>query len=397
MRRPHRKTRTGCLPCKQRKIKCDEEKPSCRYCVRHSTECSYNFAARSPPRIPFSSSQAVTMSIRSPPNPPTPNSVTTTTTDKPSFPNVPWNSLELLYHFTISTSRTIARDQAEESVWQVSVPRLALDHPFLMQGIFAIAALHLAHLRPGERDKYSVLAADHLQTALQSYRVALLKIDRENCHAVLACSALIVALSLGSSLSTTSGSVNSEGSEEASEGIFPIPDWFHFIRGASKIVFSSWPLLQDGFMLHTLHQPAHPEASSIATEDDAQLTKLAPLFEDGARAPSHVQERNQACREALKELRTAFDLAREPRSGGYNRRSAFRWPGKISDDFIALLSGKEPGALILFAHQCVLLKREEPCWYMDGHAARLISMVKDNLSEEWWCFIQWPLDQIHKK
>jgi len=40
-RRTHRKSRLGCQPCKQRKIKCDESKPVCANCVRREIECKF--------------------------------------------------------------------------------------------------------------------------------------------------------------------------------------------------------------------------------------------------------------------------------------------------------------------------------------------------------------------
>ncbi|KAF2494702.1 hypothetical protein BU16DRAFT_527705 [Lophium mytilinum] len=39
-RRPHRKSRSGCQQCKQRKIKCDERKPSCSHYRRLQSWCS---------------------------------------------------------------------------------------------------------------------------------------------------------------------------------------------------------------------------------------------------------------------------------------------------------------------------------------------------------------------
>lgn len=35
------RTRTGCLTCRQRKKKCDEEKPRCRACKRNKLDCSW--------------------------------------------------------------------------------------------------------------------------------------------------------------------------------------------------------------------------------------------------------------------------------------------------------------------------------------------------------------------
>ncbi|TPX09658.1 uncharacterized protein E0L32_009131 [Thyridium curvatum] len=37
----HRKSRTGCLRCKARRVKCDEDRPSCGGCSRHLVECVY--------------------------------------------------------------------------------------------------------------------------------------------------------------------------------------------------------------------------------------------------------------------------------------------------------------------------------------------------------------------
>ncbi|KAH9909997.1 hypothetical protein F4778DRAFT_789342 [Xylariomycetidae sp. FL2044] len=37
----HKKSRTGCLRCKQRRVKCDEVRPSCGSCTRHVVDCVY--------------------------------------------------------------------------------------------------------------------------------------------------------------------------------------------------------------------------------------------------------------------------------------------------------------------------------------------------------------------
>ncbi|CAN8098755.1 unnamed protein product [Discula destructiva] len=47
-RRSHRKVRTGCAKCKERKIKCDETKPSCWQCTRHNVVCDFSKSQPSP-------------------------------------------------------------------------------------------------------------------------------------------------------------------------------------------------------------------------------------------------------------------------------------------------------------------------------------------------------------
>ncbi|KAI0840237.1 hypothetical protein F5Y06DRAFT_263997 [Hypoxylon sp. FL0890] len=42
----HKKSRTGCMRCKQRRVKCDETRPSCGSCSRHEVECVYPNASQ---------------------------------------------------------------------------------------------------------------------------------------------------------------------------------------------------------------------------------------------------------------------------------------------------------------------------------------------------------------
>ena len=55
----HTKTRTGCLTCKGRRVKCGEERPSCARCVSAGRECSYGVQPKA--RI-FESSQQSSVS-----------------------------------------------------------------------------------------------------------------------------------------------------------------------------------------------------------------------------------------------------------------------------------------------------------------------------------------------
>ncbi|KAI0379922.1 hypothetical protein F5Y04DRAFT_258706 [Hypomontagnella monticulosa] len=44
----HKKSRTGCMRCKQRRVKCDENRPSCGSCTRHAVPCVYSTAGTIP-------------------------------------------------------------------------------------------------------------------------------------------------------------------------------------------------------------------------------------------------------------------------------------------------------------------------------------------------------------
>ncbi|KAI1138993.1 hypothetical protein F5Y05DRAFT_383246 [Hypoxylon sp. FL0543] len=47
----HKKSRTGCMRCKQRRVKCDETRPSCSSCSRHAVECIYPNASQGAAKV----------------------------------------------------------------------------------------------------------------------------------------------------------------------------------------------------------------------------------------------------------------------------------------------------------------------------------------------------------
>ena len=78
--------------------------------------------------------------------------------------------LSLLHHFTVSTSATLGFRQLTREVWQTSIPREACSHEFLMHGILAASAQHLAFLDPDRKAYFQVLSAHHQNRAIAGYK-----------------------------------------------------------------------------------------------------------------------------------------------------------------------------------------------------------------------------------
>lgn len=70
------------------------------------------------------------------------------------------------------------------------------------------------------------------------------------------------------------------------------------------------------------------------------------------------------------------------------------WPILISVEFMKLLGNWHPGALILLAHYCILLKKMEAHWYFAGRAAKLPPTIVHRLDLRWHCYIKWPLEEV---
>lgn len=95
--------------------------------------------------------------------------------------------LELVINWFTSAVYTISYDNYTLSLAQTFIPKQALEHGFLMHGILAISALHLAHPKSGEDQKdYIRVATAHHNEGLAMYRSELQNITTFNYSACIA-------------------------------------------------------------------------------------------------------------------------------------------------------------------------------------------------------------------
>lgn len=291
--------------------------------------------------------------------------------------------LELLHHFTTETCFTLSDQAKSHLLWQVAVPKEAFRHDFLMRGILAVAALHLAYLRPDEQEQFRQLAIQHQHLALSSFRSIMSKMDESNCHAFFALSSLIVVFAFASPRASESLAFT-ENSQEP-------PEWLPLIRGVHSILMSVWPwikagslggLLQDGFEQHT------PRELSEAA--DAQFNQLSRLCEAASSEPDVLD----AYKTAVDELRNCFVKLYTKTPTECEVSIAFLWPVVIPQKFIAMLNSRSPQALIVLAHYCVLLHHLDGYWWKRGWTGHLIANIIRELDESWHSWIQWPLSMV---
>ena len=101
-----------------------------------------------------------------------------------------------MHHFSTSSFATLSVKADRQEIWRVVVPKVAYSCDFLMHGLLAFSALHLASLKPENAFTYTEVAAMHQNIGLGSFRTALTNITDENCNAVFAFSSLVVGYAL---------------------------------------------------------------------------------------------------------------------------------------------------------------------------------------------------------
>ncbi|TGO68104.1 hypothetical protein BOTNAR_0030g00260 [Botryotinia narcissicola] len=130
----HRKTKTGCIRCRIRRVKCDECQPSCLNCKRHGVECKYeSTTSRNIPEKP-NTENFTAKELR---------------TEFPETSERRLRELTLLHHYTTNTSRTVTftnsanPDQTAIDIFTQIVPEMALTNEALLYSIYCISSLHL--------------------------------------------------------------------------------------------------------------------------------------------------------------------------------------------------------------------------------------------------------------
>ncbi|CZT03658.1 hypothetical protein WAI453_008975 [Rhynchosporium graminicola] len=393
-RKTHTKSRGGCVECKRRKQKCREQKPVCSGCTKRETACIYleveSHQARTTERNRFESDAS--------------SSISSPSSTSILQPMVSVNSqfslqdMELWHHYIVYTSE-------QTSVMFGRKPEIGLSCDYLLHGMLATAAIHQAYRHPDQRQKYNLLARQHLDQSFGPYHRALAIISDENVENLFSYNVLLVICSLASA-----ESVHTSASGKSSGGI---ADWVVCIRGCRSIAAASTSNVQGipiRQWIDTMIQvPMTAENSAkISPEEEGSFSRVESLLEQSKRS-NNSQNMNDitACLQALQELRKTFAFTTDgfdamlttamksystaPVSPRLSRRLFVTiWPFLVSDRFVELLLGMYPPALMIMAHYCLILRRTQDCWYMAESGLRIFQAIQNNLAEEWSAYIEYP-------
>lgn len=297
---------------------------------------------------------------------------------------------EILQHYLTSTYLSLAANEETKITWQNTVPEIAYRHPFLMHGILACSAQHLAQSRPARRQIFTLRALSHQDEAMPLFRFAAENPERDNCHAVLAFTHLLVIYSFATSPQDASLLlVDSIGTES-------LPSWLCFLRGFCSMLCDFW---EQAILTGPLQSLAAVWEAPIDINEDDQSSLRDFFFSvipDASSGGGWTAETVAAYREAAIELARAF-LCMNALGPAATFWDALRlWPLEVSDKYMELLRDRHPGALILMAHWCIMLNSTRSQWYSEDLAPRMLLGILQQLDARWHCYMQRPLEEVMK-
>ncbi|KAF2095731.1 hypothetical protein NA57DRAFT_59711 [Rhizodiscina lignyota] len=100
-----------------------------------------------------------------------------------------------MHNYTAYAAHTIPANDTTRAVWVYKVPQESFRFPFLLHGILAFSAYHLAYLdHSAQQTSYHALARMHQTEAIHGMRDALPMLGQENCHALFVTSSLLALM-----------------------------------------------------------------------------------------------------------------------------------------------------------------------------------------------------------
>lgn len=293
----------------------------------------------------------------------------------------------LLKHYTTVTSLTLADNPPTLFMWQTLIPRLAQQYPFLMHGILAVSALHLAHLNPSQTNLYLINAITHQELAAPAFRHEIEDVHKDNCDAAFAYAHLIAIYSFASEKEDERLLIADPNGPDI------LSNWLFFLRSGCYMAESIWDNLTSGplgALSCAWEDPIDVEEGGKTPLVERLLSLMPPKDSAGA----WTDETSKIYSDAAFDLGYAYacaDLLEER----FNTWNVLRtWPMRLDMEYMHLLHSSHLGALILLAYYCVLLKKLERKWFFEGRAERLMGHILKRLDTSWRCHIVWPMEEI---
>ncbi|KAK1992205.1 hypothetical protein LX36DRAFT_588905, partial [Colletotrichum falcatum] len=244
---------------------------------------------------------------------------------------------------------------------------------FLLHGILAVSAIHVAHCYPEKRVEYSTISARHQSIALSKFSPVLTDMGEKQADAYVL-HAICIFLLNTYSISNPSGPITPKDVAQS----------FILLQGIQSIIALPFVhrYISNGPLARWLYQGGVEPA--ITGDYAAKIDALLNLTRN--MAPS---DDTATCQSALESLKITFAGVSTPqhRSG-----LVWRWAVSLPQPFLELISQNHPMALVILMYYAALVHAlERNMWYIVDWGKNVASTLEKAIQEPWKEWIQWPL------
>ncbi|KAL6232791.1 hypothetical protein BDW75DRAFT_216800, partial [Aspergillus navahoensis] len=386
LRRSHKKSRDGCVECKQRHVKCDERRPRCILCSMSSRECSFASEAPTPTKPSPAPLGSPTLSSRREAQSETQGSSRTQEIEEP----INLQHTELLIHLTSSQATDVFSLGDDLEPYHATVSRalsIGLTSPYLLYQLLAFSARHLAYLHP-DKKAYHLHQAISLQTrALSLFNAEKVQVTASSCVAICLFSVVLGHHLLADTLTLAlAPSVPAPGRGGGGLDAF-LERYIQCLethRGVYTVAMSGWSLLMETELAPVL---SRSRAFTSQEPKGNECQRLQVLVISSA---SLRQEDKEACLRAIRYLQLGFDALSPGEDDNIRYQMLFLWNVLVPPGFGGLLATKRAEALVILAYYALLLHHGQHIWQVGRAGQHILRTIEEYLGPDWDDWLEYP-------
>lgn len=311
---------------------------------------------------------------------------------EPSNADLPVSDLRLLHHWIskgFKSSRPYDMYMQEDSHWRDECTEIAFQHPPLLHGYLALAAVHKAVTVAGS-DRQSLLlqAHSHISRGLAIYRRHLESPTAERAIPMFMTSTVLFTYNLGSA--------QLEKPEDPIDGIHHC---FRLLAGIKIVVMPFWLEIKDtGIFSHVVCVADGDDTDSIDVRGKDDQTPEILALRELTGYLLNAQDRD-TCLTETEQLHKASVRLRHvsPRSDEYNL--ILGWAAQLQEQFMHLVSAHNPVACIIITYFAALLAQARPVWWVGRWPQWLLAACEQLLATtpELLKWLEWPRKIINTR
>ncbi|KAJ5532784.1 hypothetical protein N7494_009336 [Penicillium frequentans] len=379
-RRSHQKSHTGCITCKRRHVKCDEAGPPCKRCETRGASCEYASVTTRPQSLPVHDTSQADR---------TEEAILDAHTASLFFPaNSRHLDLQLMHRWSVSTYKSCCTPgTGDETLWQITVPALAFQYDFLLNGLLALSAFESASVlkNDGQQninyENYMNSAIEYQVLALSNFRAQLASPRCKDQKAAICFSLMLMVLAFAS---VRFGQKISGAKEESI--VNTAIAHFELVRGAVQVAESGGDKISQNEYVQKLTPFQDLPFTALDPSIAEIMDKLSELNDRRiVEAVREIQERQdqqiafwEACKKALRLLQDCFQRCVGPVYRGY----ALGWLNMAGEGYIQALKANDHISLLILMVWGVLVERlgHDVWWAQDFGISLVYELSKEDIS-----------------
>jgi hypothetical protein len=314
------------------------------------------------------------------------------------YPNLSHQDVELLNHFATTASSTfIPRNVMDRRLLDL-IPEMAQSNDFVLHALLGTSALHLAMIRTdSNRGRYRGIALQHISRGMSAFRATVNQLNPSNSNAVFTFSGISLIWEFALLHPAYEMYLSRQHPIDHLLQVFALCRnvmklWASFPHSFYQEIPPKPRILQG---ITNAHKPKTVISKLQRIQDSelvpSELVSMATILHELNRAVTTNPVEQQVYSKAIDVLYVTFyKLVKHP--GEWSL--ALRWAFTAPVEFMDLLKARQPLALVLLGHYCVLLHHGTNQWWMRDWSQRILISVSQILNEQWIKHILWALRAI---